>query len=92
MIARNASERDEWLEARVGELADYALSLRCHTGCERLGLLPLSTIAQRYGHLQLRAARAQLKCVGCKRPPAQITLLDHVFDGQLPSFRVQLLP
>jgi hypothetical protein len=84
--------RDEFLEARVATLADLVLSTGCHPGCGYQALLPLRGLIARCGRLQLRAALSQLRCSRCKRRPARVTLLDHVVDGQLATFRIELLP
>jgi hypothetical protein len=84
--------REEMLDASVAQLADCVLSMRCHPGCERPGHLPLRQLVDRYGRLQLRMLLKQLRCSGCKRPPAQVDIADHIVDGQFSTFRVNLLP
>ena len=84
--------REALLETRVSALADCSLSLRCYPGCERPGSVELRPLVNQYGHLQLRALLSKLKCSGCKRRPAEVTIFDHVFDYLPESFRVQLVP
>lgn len=84
--------REQMLEARVADLAGYVLSTRCHDGCERPALLRLRTLINRYGRLQLRAVLKQLRCSRCKRPPARVEIADHIVDGELATFHLEVVP
>src|SRR5688572_27995879 len=67
--------REEFLDARVGKLQEYVLSLRCYDGCERPGTVSLQLLAASYGHqLQLRAVLRQLRCSACRRAPAHVAI------------------
>lgn len=88
--------RDAFLETPIGKLQDCALHLLCFEGCERPAMCVLREMAARYGHrIQLRAAIRRLKCLGCKRPPAQVAISDSARVGPAEGFatwRVELVP
>jgi hypothetical protein len=89
---QSVPSRTELLEARVATLSHLVLSLTCYEGCEFRTLLPLHTIQRSHGHLQLQAVVKRLKCSRCKRPPARATVVDHVVDDLIPTFRVEIMP
>jgi hypothetical protein len=77
---------------RLRDLRDCVLSLGCHPGCERPVMLRLGAIARSSDRLQLRAIIGRLRCSRCKRRPARVVIMDHVADGALPTWRVELMP
>jgi hypothetical protein len=80
-----------FIEARLGDLASYALLLRCYDGCERPGACSLQLMAAKHGRrTQLRAIIRRLRCSGCKRPPATVAITDGGVDDKLPTWRVVL--
>jgi hypothetical protein len=49
-------------------------------------------MAARYGRrLQLRHVIDKLRCSGCQRSPATVTILDHAIDDEVPTWRIDLL-
>lgn len=83
---------EAFVEAPLGELANYELMLRCYDGCERLGACSLQLMASRHGRrTQLRSIIRRLRCSGCKRPPATVAITDGGINDKLQTWRV-LLP
>jgi hypothetical protein len=70
--------REEMLDAPLLQLHGCSLSLTCFEGCTKPGSLSLQQMAASYGKgLQLRRALSRLRCRGCRRPPAAVTICDH---------------
>jgi hypothetical protein len=85
--------REELLDAPLLQLHGCSLSLTCFDGCTKPGSLKLQQMAASYGKgLQLRRALARLRCRGCRRPPAAVTICDHPTPDALPTWRVVLMP
>jgi hypothetical protein len=82
---------EAFVEAPLGELANYELMLSCYDGCERLGACSLQLMAAKHGRrTQLRSIIRRLRCSGCKRPPATIAITDSGINDKLPTWRVVL--
>jgi hypothetical protein len=87
------ASRDQLMETPIGRLDGCALALRCYDGCTRTAFVSMPLLAARHGQrLQLRHIIGRLRCRGCHRPPAAVTILDHVIDEEIPTWRVELLP
>lgn len=85
--------RDELLDAPLLQLHGCSLSMRCYEGCTKPGSLSLQQMAASYGRgLQLKRALARLRCKGCRRSPAGVTICDHPTPNALPTWRVVLVP
>jgi len=85
--------REKFLDTPIGQLQDFALALECQAGCDRPATVSLKELAARYERRpQLRIVVARLKCTYCKRPPASVSICDHVSDGQAATWRVELVP
>ena len=55
-------------------------------------MLRLGALARSNDPLQLRAVLGRLRCARCKRRPARVVIMDHVADGAVPTWRVELVP
>jgi hypothetical protein len=85
--------REQFLEAPLVALYGCSISTTCFDGCLRVASIPIKPLAEKYGRsLQLQRVLARLRCSGCRRPPAQVTIYDHPGGERVPTWRVVLVP
>jgi hypothetical protein len=85
--------REQFLEAPLVQLYGCVLSLSCHEGCTRLASYPIRRMAADHGgRQQLRRAISRLRCSGCRRRPATVSIFDQPDERAAPTWRAWLVP